>query len=85
MRAVALGAVILAVMALAIVAASSQPDALEAALERVGLTGHGTAMPAPFPDYASPTGGPWVAGVIGLVAAFLVAWGVAIAITRRRA
>jgi len=84
-RAMALGAVILAVMVLAIVAASSQPDVLEAALERVGLAGRGTAMAAPFPDYASPTGGPWVAGVIGLVAAFLVAWGVAIAITRRRA
>ncbi len=83
-RAVALGALILAVMTLAVVAASSQPDVLEAALERFGLAGRRPAVPAPFPDYASPTGGPWVAGVIGLVAAFLVAWGVAIAIARRR-
>jgi hypothetical protein len=29
-------------------------------------------------------GGPWVAGAIGLLAAFLVSWGVAIAFARRR-
>jgi len=84
-RAAALGIGALVVMAAAVVAASSQPDVLEAALERFGLAEHGTAMPAPFPDYASPVGGPWVAGAIGLLAAFLVTWGVAIAFARRRA
>jgi cobalt/nickel transport system permease protein len=83
-RAVAVGAVVLAVMALAVVAASSQPDVLEAALERFGLAERGAPAPAPFPDYVSPAGGPWVAGAVGLLAAFLVAWGVAIAVARRR-
>jgi cobalt/nickel transport system permease protein len=84
LRAAALGAGALAVMVVAVLAASSQPDVLEAALERFGLGGHGAAVPAPFPDYASPVGGPWVAGVVGLLAAFLVVWGVAIGFARRR-
>jgi cobalt/nickel transport system permease protein len=83
-RAAALGAGALAVMVVAVLAASSQPDVLEVALERFGLGEHGMAMPAPFPDYASPVGGAWVAGVVGLLAAFLVVWGVAIAFVRRR-
>lgn len=83
-RAAALGAGAIAVVTLAVVAASSQPDVLEAAIERIGLASRSAPVPAPFPDYASPVGGPWVAGVVGLAAAFLVAWGVTVAVTRRR-
>jgi cobalt/nickel transport system permease protein len=84
LRAAMVGAVAVAVMTTAVVVASSQPDVLEAALERVGLAGRGAPVPAPFPDYASPIGGPWVAGAIGLLAAFLIMWGIGIAMTRRR-
>jgi cobalt/nickel transport system permease protein len=64
--------------------ASSQPDMLDTALERLGLTGRASPIPAPFPDYASTVGGVWVAGTIGVVAAFLVTWGVAMTAARRR-
>jgi cobalt/nickel transport system permease protein len=79
------GGVALAVVVAAVVLASSQADVLEAVLERAGPAEHaGAGAPAPFADYVSPVGGPWVAGTVGLVATFLVAWGMALAVTRRR-
>jgi hypothetical protein len=53
-------------------------------LQRLGAP-VGTAVAAtPFADYTSPVGGIWVAGAVGLLAAFLVTWGFAIALVRRR-
>jgi len=83
-RAVAVVGVALAVMALAVVAASRQPDVLESVLTRFGLAGRSAPAPAPFADYTSPIGGPWVAGAIGVFAALLVMWGVTLAVVRRR-
>ena len=73
------------VVALAVVLASSQADVLEAALEHVRSAGAPSAADAaPFADYVSPVGGAWVAGAVGLLAAFLVAWGMTLAVARRR-
>ena len=83
-RAAAVVGIALAVMAAAVVAASRQPDMLDSALQRFGLAGRGVAGPAPFADYTSPVGGPWVAGAIGVFAALLVTWGVTIGLVRRR-
>ncbi|HEX9633083.1 MAG TPA: hypothetical protein VGA02_11540, partial [Gemmatimonadales bacterium] len=73
------------VVALAAVLASSQADVLEVALEQVRSAGAPSAADAaPFADYVSPVGGAWVAGAVGLLAAFLVAWGMTLAVARRR-
>jgi len=83
-RTAAVTGLALAVMVVAVVAASRQPDVLETALARFGLAARSEPMPAPFGGYRSPVGGPWVAGAVGVFAALLVAWGVAIAVARRR-
>jgi cobalt/nickel transport system permease protein len=80
----------LAVVLLAVVLASNQADVLESALERAGAANARVEAPVggssgtPLADYVSPVGGAWVAGTVGLVAAFLVAWGMALAVARRR-
>jgi cobalt/nickel transport system permease protein len=79
-----------ALVLLAVGLASSQADVLESALERAAAAtarppaSAGGSSPAPFADYVSPVGGAWVAGTVGLVATFLVAWGMALAVVRRR-
>lgn len=74
-----------AVVAAAVLLASNQADVLESALDRIRTSGEAAGgVTAPFADYASPVGGPWVAGAVGLGAAFLVAWGGALAVRRRR-
>jgi len=83
-RVAALTGLALAVMAVAVVAASRQPDVLDATLMRFGLTGRGAPVATPFADYRSPVGGPWVAGAIGVFAALLVTWGIALGVVRRR-
>lgn len=68
---VASGAVLVSLIAVA--AASSLPDALEASAERVGLE-EGTGWSgAPMPDYLAPGGG-WVAALIGVAVVFLLGW-----------
>ena len=77
-----------AVLILAVVLAWRQADVLEAALERLSPASApaslGDPSTAPFPDYVSPVGGAWVAGAVGLLAAFLVAWGMTLAVAHRR-
>jgi cobalt/nickel transport system permease protein len=74
--------------ALAVVAAyvaSARPDALEAAAERLGIAGDAVQRIAgPFAKYTAPIGGPWVAGVLGVVVAFALVWSVAALATARR-
>ncbi len=54
--------------------ASSAPDALEAALERMGLAQPTAAgIAAPFAEYTAPAG-PWMAALIGVAATFLLVW-----------
>lgn len=65
--------------------ASSWPDGLEHVAERFGFAGHATTLSAaPLPDYtvaALASGSPWlatvVAGGVGTLVAFAVAWFVA--------
>jgi cobalt/nickel transport system permease protein len=83
-RAVAIVGAAVAIMAIAVLGASRQPDVLDAALDRFGIASFGATVPAPFTEYTSPIGGPWVAGAIGIGAALLVTWGVVIALLRRR-
>lgn len=75
----------LVVVALAGLLGSTQADVLESALAGVRAAGERSpAGGAPFADYAAPAGGMWVAGAVGLLAAFLVAWGLVLAVARRR-
>jgi cobalt/nickel transport system permease protein len=77
----------LAVLILAVALTSTQADVLETLLDRLrSADAPGSAGPpaAPFADYVSPVGGAWVAGAIGLLAAFVVAWGMVLAVARRR-
>jgi cobalt/nickel transport system permease protein len=77
----------LVVVILAIALASSQADVLETLLERLrsGDAPASAGPPAaPFADYVSPVGGAWVPGAVGLLAAFVVAWGMVLAVARRR-
>jgi cobalt/nickel transport system permease protein len=72
-RATAIGAVGLAVVAAYL--ASNRPDALEAALDKLGLGSLETSyLTAPFADYAAPLGGAWLAAILGVVVVFIVAW-----------
>jgi len=72
-RATAIAAVGLAVGAAYL--ASSRPDALEAALDKLGLGSLETSyLTAPFADYAAPLGGAWLAAILGVVVVFIVAW-----------
>jgi cobalt/nickel transport system permease protein len=57
----------------AVVAASSLPDALEGSAERLGVESGTGWSGAPMPDYMAP-GGAWVAALIGLGAVFLLGW-----------
>jgi cobalt/nickel transport system permease protein len=86
--AVALAGAAIAVLLVAVVVASSRPDVLESALSRLRPAAAAAplegASAAPFPDYVSPVGGAWMAGALGLLAAFLVAWGMTLAVVRRR-
>jgi cobalt/nickel transport system permease protein len=78
----ALGALFVALATAAFLApfASSLPDGLESAAERLGFAGAARALwPAPAPDYALPWGalgrvGTALAGVLGTVAAAALAW-----------
>jgi cobalt/nickel transport system permease protein len=79
-----LGTAAVVVGLVAILAASRQPDALQAALGRLGLQVGAPSAPTPFAGYTAPVGGAWVAVAIGLLATFLVAWGVTITLRRRR-
>jgi cobalt/nickel transport system permease protein len=72
-RATAIGAVGLAVVAAYL--ASNRPDALEAALDKLGLGSLETSyLTAPFADYAAALGGAWLAAILGVVVVFIVAW-----------
>lgn len=72
-RVTALAAVGLAVAAGYL--ASSRPDALESALDRLGLGSLRTSyLTAPFADYAAPLGGAWLAAILGVIVVFVVAW-----------
>jgi hypothetical protein len=74
-----------AVALLAVYAASSAPDALEAAVARLGLAGPDRPdFQAPFADYTAPIGGPWVAALLGLLIVFGIAWGSATLLAARR-
>jgi cobalt/nickel transport system permease protein len=65
---------------LAIVAAytaSSQPDVLESAARRLGITDSvGSYISGPFADYTAPLGGLWVAAAVGVIAVFAFGFGV---------
>jgi cobalt/nickel transport system permease protein len=64
--------------------ASSQPDALESAAERLGIVEVETAyLTAPFADYTSPLGGALFAAVVGVVVVFGVAWAIGRAVAWR--
>ncbi len=64
--------------------ASSAPDALEAAVGRMGLEPAGAGLAAPFAEYTAP-GGPWMVALIGVAAAFLLVWILVRLGARRRA
>lgn len=65
--------------------ASTRPDVLEAAAHRLGLaTQDPTVLISPFKDYVVPVGGPWVAGLLGVVVVFGVGWVVVRFLTRSR-
>jgi cobalt/nickel transport system permease protein len=53
---------------------SELPDALEAALARLGLHEGPSLLAAPMPDYVSPVGGAWGAGLAGVAVVFALAW-----------
>ncbi|MDH4351308.1 MAG: energy-coupling factor ABC transporter permease, partial [Gemmatimonadota bacterium] len=83
-RVVALAGAVVATVLVAVGFASSQPDVLETALARLASPVGSGLTAAPFAEYQSPVGGLWVAGAVGVLAAFLVAWGLTIAVQRRR-
>lgn len=76
-----------AALALALAAgyvASSRPDSLEGAIDRLGIAGLETSyLTAPFSDYSAPLGGAWLAALVGVVVVFAVAWVVARLFFRR--
>jgi cobalt/nickel transport system permease protein len=74
-----------ALAATATVVASSKPDVLERAMERLGLDPASAAgWSAPFEGYGGPLGGALVAALVGVTVVFAVAWGVGRALGRRR-
>jgi len=76
-RALGITAVSLGTAVLAAYVASSRPDALEAAAERLGIGEHAvTRVLGPFADYTAPVGGPWVAAAAGVAVVFALGWGV---------
>jgi cobalt/nickel transport system permease protein len=57
-------------------AASSRPDALEAAASKLGLSERVSSwLSSPFAEYSAPVGGQVAAGVVGVTAVFVLAWG----------
>jgi cobalt/nickel transport system permease protein len=76
-----------AAVVLALVAgygASSRPDTLERAIDRLGIARLETSyLTAPFSDYSAPVGGAWLAALVGLVVVFVVAWVVSRLFLRR--
>ncbi len=77
-RALSISAVALGLAIVAAYFASSRPDALDAAAERLGIGELSfTGTLTPFVDYTAPVGGPWVAAVLGVAVVFLLGWGVA--------
>lgn len=65
--------------------ASTQPDVLERAIERLGVDpAVAAAWSAPFADYSAPLGGALVAALVGVVVVFVVAWTVGRAFGRGR-
>lgn len=57
--------------------ASTRPDVVEAAARRLGFAQQETAiLSSPLRDYGALAGGPWVAGLIGVVVVFAVGWAV---------
>jgi cobalt/nickel transport system permease protein len=76
----------LAIAVAAAYLASTRPDALQAAAERLGIAGRTAAyLQGPFAGYTAPLGGPWVAAALGVVVVFGLIWGVAsLAGARRR-
>jgi cobalt/nickel transport system permease protein len=83
-RIIALVVVTCATLLVAVDFASRQPDVLETALARIGTLPGSSVTVEPSAKYASPVGGIWVAAAVGMLAAFLVAWGFTIAVQRRR-
>ena len=56
--------------------ASSRPDVLTAALDRLGAVGGEPAGTAgSLPNSRSPIGGPWVAAAVGVLITFALVWG----------
>jgi cobalt/nickel transport system permease protein len=53
---------------------SELPDALEAAVARLGLHEGTALLGAPMPDYTAPVGGAWVAGLVGVAVVFALGW-----------
>lgn len=68
----------------AVYGASSRPDPLEAAAERLRLPESPAVLPAPFPDYAAAGVLPWIVALAGVGAAFLLTWGSFRLAARRR-
>jgi hypothetical protein len=57
--------------------ASTRPDVLEATARRLGFAQQETViLTSPLRDYKALAGGPWVAGLIGVVVVFAVGWAV---------
>jgi cobalt/nickel transport system permease protein len=75
----------LVVAAVAVLASSGQPDVLEGALVRFGLSEGTPTSLSPMGGRVPVLGSAWIAAAVGLLAAFVVAWGLAIAVARRRA
>jgi len=74
----ALAGVSLLVAVFAAYAASSRPDAFEAAIQRLGIEDTAlTHLAGPFADYAAPIGGPWVAAALGVALVFALGWSLA--------
>ena len=77
----------IAATVLAIVAgyvASRRPDALERAIDRLGISRLETSyLTAPFSEYSAPLGGAWLAALVGVVVVFAVAWVLARLFLRR--
>ena len=60
----------------AVYAASSRPDALEAASSRLGLGGSGVSyFHSPLADYTTQIGGAWLAAAVGVIVVFVAGFG----------
>jgi cobalt/nickel transport system permease protein len=78
-------AISVGVALIAAYAASTRPDALEAASRRLGVVDTvGSYLSGPFADYTAPLGGPWVAAAAGVAAVFAFGYGVSRVLGRAR-